>query len=329
MGLACLALYLGLLAFLYLRDRPLFEEMVRLYALTLAAGREPAMFAVYQPPTPVPLHWMLLIAVLDDVGTLLLTLPWVWYVFHRLHGVGAFQNWLLGLEKSALENRRWIQRGGLAGLAAFYWLPGFGSGVLAICVMGVLAHIRLRRLVPTLVTSAALVAAFWAVVLSHTSALLPRGPVENLPFAVLALVLTLSLLAALRNRRTAHILLLDWPEPTPARAAALGPLGIVAHKGVVAVDSKRLAAHLGQRDLGRGRAHAIAELLLVEGVTPPAAQVLERAGVGGIVDLAALDIGLVREALQDAGDPSEDEAPRWVERARQLAREADAVWRRR
>ncbi|HEX9815755.1 MAG TPA: hypothetical protein VGB18_02135, partial [Candidatus Thermoplasmatota archaeon] len=239
-GLAYVVTYLCLLAYLYATDRALFEDMVRLYVLTLVAGREPAMLAVYQPPTPVPLPWMLAVSILDDVGTLLLTLPWVWYAHQRLRGVGWLQSWFIGLEKTALQHRRWIRRWGLLGLAAFYWIPGLGSGVLAIVVMGVITHIPLHRLVPTLVVSAAGVATFWAFALHGAIDTLPSGPAEYLPTAILAIVIVLGAIAVARRRHTAHVLLLEWPVDR-AREDALRGFGITIADGIWAVDAEVLA----------------------------------------------------------------------------------------
>lgn len=312
-GAAYLVTYLLLLSFLWATDRPLFEDMVRLYVLTLLAGREPAMLAVYQPPTPVPLPWMLAVSILDDVGTLLLTLPWVWYAYQRLDGVDWVQSWLIGLEKTALQHRRWIRRWGLLGLAAFYWIPGLGSGVLAIVVMGVISHIPLHRLVPTLVASAAAVAAFWAVALHRTSQALPSGPTEYLPTTILIIVIALGFLAAARRRQTAHVLLLEWPVD-PARAEDLRGLGMTVADGLWEVDSKVLARRLGRDRIRRPEAKALAEFLLLDGMTPEDAQALAENGVGGIVDLSILDSALASSVL---GVPN-DRTTAWVDAARRL-----------
>ncbi|MBI2078624.1 MAG: hypothetical protein HYT80_09705 [Euryarchaeota archaeon] len=327
-GLAYVLLYGSILAFLYVVDRELFADMVRLYGLTLLAGREPAMLAAYQPPTPVPLGWMIVVAILDDVGTLLLTLTWVWWGFHRLRGVGLLQNWLLDLEKAALHHRAWLRRWGLAGLAAFFWLPGFGSGVLAICVMGVLSHIPLRRLVPTLVIAAASVATFWAVALHQTSLVLRTGPVQYLPAALIAVVIILSLASAFRHRRTAHLILLEWPSPVGPRREALGRFGLRAEEGVVEVDARVLGQALGSTPLGRPRARRLAELLLLDGMTPDAALALERAGIGGILDVATLDPPLVASVLAQADVPSAGRADAWNLEAKALAGKLDSLWRR-
>lgn len=312
-GLAYVVTYLSLLAYLHETDRDLFEDMVRLYALTLLAGREPAMLAVYQPPTPVPLSWMLAVSILDDVGTLLLTLPWVWYAYQRLRGVGWLQSWLIGLEKTALQHRRWIRRWGLLGLAAFYWIPGLGSGVLAIVVMGVITHIPLRRLVPTLLLSAAGVAAFWAVALHGTIDAIPSGPAEYLPTAILGIVIVLGAIAVARRRQTAHVLLLEWPID-PAREDDLRAFGITIADGVWAVDTEILARRLGRDRLRRPEAKTLAELLLLPGMTPEVAHSMSEHGVGGILDLSVLDPALASDVLR----VPEDQTAKWVDECRRL-----------
>lgn len=327
-GLGCLGGYVALLAFFYATERALFDDMLRLYGLTLLAGREPAMFAVYQPPTPVPLGWMLIVAVLDDVGTLLLTLPWVWYAFERLRGAGPLQEWLMGLEKTALENRRWIRRWGLAGLAAFYWIPGFGSGVLAICVIGVLSHIPLRRLVPTLVVSAGSVAMFWALALYRTSALLPEGPVEWVPSVILGAFIGISLVVAYRRRRSRHVLLLEWPAPEERRMRELERFGFAPYRRMVKVDSRLLAQAYSRPSLPRTRAHALAELLLLEGMTPEAAAALEARGVHGILDVATLDGRLLAAALREANISATNDVDHWVDEAKEMLPKAESAWLR-
>lgn len=328
-GLALTAAY----AVLYLVARDVdpraAASMLRMYGLTIAAGRETAMFDALHRGLPAP--WVYGLSVIDDIGSLLLALPFAWFAMRflkRFHRV----RWALArFEKQALQHRRWVQRWGLGGLALFYFLPGFGAGVPITVLLGVLARIPFGTLVPFFVAATLLVDGVWALTLTGAERLLPDAPwVDAVPLVVVGLVLASAAAGAWRGRAQRHVALLDWPiAPSPGEAARLARAGVAPAAGLVRADLDALSAALGGRERRMGRLLAVAELLLLDGMAQDQALALVESGIAGLQDVAGGDPDALARKAEAARVPWTDgHGPAWVAQARRLVEAQSSGWSR-
>lgn len=304
-------------------------SMLRMYGLTIAAGRETAMFDALHRGLP-PL-WVYGLSVLDDLGSLLLALPFAWLVVRWLKRFHSLR-WLLArLEKQALLHRRWVQRWGLGGLALLYFLPGFGAGVPMTVLLGVLARIPFGTLILFFGVAVPVVDGLWALALTGAVRLLPDAAwLDFVPLAVVAAVLASAAVGAWRGRAQRHVALLDWPvQPSQEEAARLNACGITSREGLVHADLVALSERLGQRERRWGNLLSASELLLLDGMAADEALALVHAGVDGIEDLAGGDdAALEREAAAAKVDWAR-QGEAWVGQARALVDARDQSWRRR
>ena len=109
-GFLLTALYAALYFVVRSVDGAVAGNMLRMYGLTIVAGRETAMFdALNRGMEPV---WVYGLSVIDDVGSLLLALPFTWLVVRYLRRVAAIRGGLSHFEKQALLHREWVHRWG-------------------------------------------------------------------------------------------------------------------------------------------------------------------------------------------------------------------------
>lgn len=323
MALAGALLTLGyVVVYLLVRswDPTMAGNMLRMYALTILAGRETAMFDALARGMPPPLVYGL--SVLDDFGSFLLALPFAWLVVRTLKRSNAVRWALAHFEKQALLRRRWVHRWGLGGLAVVYFLPGFGAGVPITVLLAVLARFPFARLVPFFAVTTMLVDGLWALLLTNAVDVLPEAAwVEGIPLLVVAVVLSSAAVAAWRHRAERHVAVLDWPLD-PGESARLQPWGITVHDGLVRVDVDALALRLDGKERRKGKLLGIAELLML-GVGADDAVALTKAGVSGMEDVASSQPTDVARRLQ----PKQVDATDWVRRARDLVEGQHRRWR--
>ncbi len=331
-GIAMVAAYAALLVLFYFTNKALYYDAFQLYGLTLVAGREAAMLAAYTPPTPVPLAWMLVLGPLTDLAHFFFALVFVWYLFAVLARVPGPDRFLGGLEKTALRQRKWTRRWGLAGLALFYWLPGFGTGAFAICAIGVMARIPLTRLIPVLGASALFVSLSWALILGGVAQFIPtEGWWTNIPFAVIAVVMILALYSTIGQWRTSHQLLLGWPVPDRLWNASLAGLGMQRRGDCLEIDARVLGAAANIPWQRTRRIRSMAELLLMPGMDLENAKRLEKRGVTGIEAIAQLPTASLIGAVEDADPEGRIDGPKmvptWQDEARLMEKAAGEAWR--
>lgn len=294
-GLALTLVYATAYALVRQRDPAAAAAMLRMYGVTILAGREAAMFDALQRGLPAPAVFAL--SYVDDFGSFLLALPFTWLLLRVLRSRPRVRWAMARFEKQALLRRRFVTRWGLGALALLYFLPGFGAGVPATVVLSVLARIPFRRLLPFFGLATLAVDAAWAAGLAGISSRLPDAAwVDLLPAFVIGAVLALGAVSAWRHRRERHVMLLDFPLGASPGLAAAGyqPQGELTR---VDLDRFRAASDPAERRMGvllQG-----AEVALVEGAEPRDALRLAQQGVAGLDGLAGLDAGDPRLAFLD------------------------------
>lgn len=327
-GLALTAGYVALYLLVRSFDPDRAAAMLRMYGLTIAAGRETAMFDALHRGLP-PL-WVYGLSVIDDLGSLLLALPFAWLVVRGLKRLHALRWAIARLEKQALLHRRWVQRWGLGGLGALYFLPGFGAGVPMTVVLGVLARIPFGTLVLFFGIAVPIVDGLWALALTGVVRIVPDAPwVDWIPLTVIALAVLGTLVGLWRGRAERHVALLDWPiEPSKETAARLRATGITSQDGLVRADLDALRERLGNEERRMGNLLAVSEFLLLEGMDEASAVALMRAGVGGLEDLAGGDSKALARRMEAAGIHWDGRGRGWVAQAQDLADARHRAWRR-
>lgn len=322
----CVVLFVGYgLLYLTLRatDPDLARAMLRLFGLTIVAGRETALFDAER--NGMPLGMAIGLSIVDDLATLLLNITLVWFLVATLQRASHARRILARIETQALRRRHWVHRWGLLGLAVFYLVPGFGSGPAVAAALGVLARIPIARLALVLGCGVALVDLLWAVGVSFPArATADLAWLDWLPAIVVAVLGALSLVGLWRDRRHRGHVLLDWqPDCTPGHRDALATWGITLVDGLVDADLPRVAAATG---LPRKLALYAAELLVLEGLQPAQAAALVRAGVRGLRDAA----GWTGAALaQGAGAGVQaQQGAAWHAQATALVAASGSAWRR-
>ncbi|MEK6974811.1 MAG: small multi-drug export protein [Candidatus Thermoplasmatota archaeon] len=313
------ALYVGVRSV----DPATASGMLRMYGLTIAAGRETAMFdALARGMHPGLVYGL---SVLDDFGSFLLALPFAWLVVRSLKRVSRVRWALAHFEKQALQRRHWVHRWGLGGLALVYFLPGFGAGVPITVLLSVLARIPFGRVVPFFAVATLVVDGLWALILTNALGILPDAAwVEALPLAVVGLVLLSAAIGAWRGRAERHVALLDWSvSPTDGEAARLEACGIRVIDGLVRVDVDALAQHLGGKERRKGRLLGIGELLLL-GMTAEQALTLAQSGIHGIEDVAGTQPQALATVAGDTATPTA--AVTWIIKADALVARQHRPW---
>lgn len=320
LGLALAAVYVVIQVVLHATDPVLARDLLRLLALTYVAGREPALFAVYHTSHPVPIAWAAAMSSLDDVATLLLSVPAIWFMVDRLRRFPIVDSYLRSLERALHRRRAALDRWGLLGFAAFLWLPGWGTGPTVSGGMGVLAGLKPARLLVALSVSAVCVNTFWAILLSAPAQAAPRsGWWEWLPLAIITALVALAMVSAVRHHR--HRFLLEYdqpPELVPGHAAALVHRGFQAKDGVLVLDAHRLEAIGGPSARHLALSHWAGDLLLLPSMEATWAGRLAELGVTGVRDLALLPPELVARAVGLADAPSAELAAQWHREASSL-----------
>ena len=322
---AYVALYLAVRTF----DPERAAAMLRMYGLTIAAGRETAMLDALNRGLP-PL-WVYGLSVIDDLGSLLLALPFAWLVVRSLKRFHALRWTIARLEKQALLHRRWLQRWGLGGLAMLYFLPGFGAGVPMTVLLGVLARIPFGTLVAFFGVAVPIVDGLWTLALTGVVRILPDAPwLDYVPLTVISLAVVSAAVGLWRGRAERHVALLDWPV-APSREAGerLRAAGIRSQDGLVRADLDAVAERLGGQERRKGRLLAAAELLLLEGMAEGDALALVRAGVHGLEDLAAADPDALRRRASAAGVEWGSRGDAWTAQAQDLVDARHVSWPRR
>jgi uncharacterized membrane protein len=319
LGLALALAYVVIQVVLHVTDPVLARDLLRLLALTYVAGREPALFAVYHTSHPVPVAWAAAMSSLDDVATLLLSVPAIWFMVDRLRRFPLVDAYLRSLERALHRRRAALDRWGLLAFAAFLWLPGWGTGPTVSGGMGVLAGLKPARLIAALSVSAVCVNTFWAILLSGPAQAAPRGGWwEWLPLAIIAALVAAALVSAFRHHRRRFLLEYDRPpELVPGHAAALLRRGFQEKDGVLVLDARRLAASGGPSSRHLALSHWAGELLLLPSMDASSAHRLAGLGVTGVRDLALLPPDLVARSASDASSAAL--AARWHREARELA----------
>lgn len=317
LGLSLVGLYLTVQLVLQATSPVLANDLLRLFVLTMVAGREPALFAVYQTSHPVPVPWAAAMAILDDLATLFLAAPLAWLVVDRLRRFRPFDSLLRSFERSLSGRRAAVDRWGVLALALFLWLPGWGTGPSLSVSMGVLAGIPAARLLAALAASCAGVNLFWATSLAGAAGAAPDdGPWEFLPVAVIGAMVALGLVGVLRQRHRRF--LLEYPVPPSddaAHAARLAAWGFERRGPVLQLDARRLEAAGGPPARQLARCHWAGELLLLPSMTPPWAGRLAALGVTGVQDLALLPESLLRAAMGVEGAAERVPVDAWLAEA--------------
>lgn len=320
-----MGLWIALMVLLAIIDPGTLYVLGQVFGLSFAVGREAAMlFAYTQRPSMGP-GWILMMAVLDDLVTLGLTLPLAWIGLERFRGVHLVGGVVLSLEKAAVEKRGFLRRWGVWGLIAFVWFPGIGAGVFLAAAMGVIAKIPLRRLILALALGSIAVNAFWAIGLYFTSSLIPAAGIWS--YIPLALVGILGLVAVafgwLERRRRNLFPIVKIQIMTPAHLARLLDVGITDGNHLLYVNRRTLAARLGIDPALLGRLRSVAELSMLQTVTPQQAETLTEVGITSIRDLAVAPPELVSRALRELqGQRSGADSPRQAE----IRLQASAPW---
>lgn len=329
-GLLLFFVYGVLLVVFYYVNRAWFHDAWQLHVLTFT-GREPAMLAVYTGDTPAPWGLVAILGVIIDLSHLFVILGVVWFLFAGLARVKGPDRFLASLEKSALKQRRFMRRWGLAGLAVFYWLPGYGTGAFAISAIGVMARIPLTRLVTVLALSATLVSLFWATFLHFVSKELPKeGWWTHIPLVVIVLVVLLAIYSGFSHWRTQHILLLPWPVPDRLWRAEFESMGMRRVGDCLEVDSNVLGALAGVPAARPRRVRSIAELMVMPGMRLDLAKRLEERGVVGMEALAQLPVASLVGAIEDSDHDGTHDGSRlareWKAEAHALEAAAGEAW---
>lgn len=329
-GLALFAAYGAMLVYFYAADRALFWDALFMH-INSFGGREGAMLVAYTGDDPAPFVWVAVWGLLIDLSHLFAILAIVWYLFAALARVPGPDRFLAGLEKAALKQRKWIRRWGLAGLALFYWLPGYGTGAFAIAAIGVLARIPPRRLVPVMALAAATVSLFWAWTLHKASAALPQeGWWSLLPILIIVVVVGIAIVSAIMQWRTRHILLLPWPVPDHLWSPRFEGIGMRRVGDCLEVDSNVLAAKAGIDADRPRRVRSVAELMLMPGMDLDLARRLEGRGVVGMESLAQLPTASLLGAIEDADVSRTHDGPvlarMWQREATAMEMAAGEAW---
>lgn len=314
-ALACALLaitYCGVYAFYRATDPDMAQAMLRLFGLTIATGRETALFDAQRNGMPLVLS--IVLSVVDDVMTLLFNIVLVWLLVTTLARTPWGRRMLAHLQTQALRHRRWVQRWGLLGLAVFYMLPGFGSGPAVAAAIGVLARIAAGRLALALSGGVAVVDVLWAVGVYYPARAFPDiAWLDWIPLIVLALLASLTGYGLWRDRHNRGVALLDWdPRASEVHTATMATWGLRRVDGLIEARLPQVAEATG---LPKHSALFAADLLLLEGMRPEVAARLVRGGIHGLADLvraspASLEALIVEEgvamatvrAWQDQGD---------------------------
>lgn len=296
-GLVLTGLYAAAYVVLLQRDPGAAAAMLRMYGLTMLAGRETAMLDALNHGLPAV--WVFVLSFVDDFGSLLVALPVFWLLVRALRARPSVR-WLLArFEKQALRKRRLVARWGLPALALIYFLPGFGAGVPTTVLLAVLSRMPLRRLLPFFGVMTFAVDAAWAAGLARVSSALPRSPwVDAIPAFVVALVVGAGAVGAWRHRHERHVALLDLPSP-PGQALEGHGCRRDGEMTSVDLDVFRSATHARERRMGvllQG-----AELALVPGIEARSALALAQRGVAGVDGLASLDAPDLARLASDLG----------------------------
>jgi uncharacterized membrane protein/predicted flap endonuclease-1-like 5' DNA nuclease len=298
---------------------------LRLAGLTVAVGREPAMLSAYTGEPPIPVWVVLGLAPLQDIATVLVSLSLLAWALRHLRWIRLVERAISGLEAQAMEKRHWVRRWGLWGVVGFYFLPGFGSGALAACALGLLAGLPLRNLALGLASGGAVVSLFWAVALYFASFLLPSGSWSKwLPVLFLGIIVAAAGWNAWKRRGQPARFYLDWHvRPSDDDRARLEEAGIQPEVDAVVVRVDRLSKATGIDRRDRPRLRATAELMLVPGLPAAAAKALASLGVHGIDDLAALETDVVRDVLRHDGVDGHADVERWHKASQAMRRRHD------
>lgn len=293
-GLALTALYVAAYLVVRQQDPDAAAAMLRMYGLTMLAGRETAMFDALNQGLP-PL-WVFVLSYVDDFGSFLLALPFFWLLVRGLRARPRIR-WLLArFEKQALRRRRLVARWGLVALALIYFLPGFGAGVPTTVLLAVLARIPLRRLLLFFGVATLLVDGAWAAGLARLSSALPDASwVDWIPAAVVLAVLASGAVGAWRHRHARHVAVLDIPLPDQQPLAGHG---FTREDDLTTVDLDRFRAATDPAERRMGILLQAAELALVPGLGPAGAVPLAQRGVAGLDGLASLDEASFKQAAQ-------------------------------
>ncbi|MEA3190298.1 MAG: hypothetical protein QOD77_880 [Thermoplasmata archaeon] len=295
-----LAAWASVLGFAFLVGRG--GQALQLAGTTLAIGREPAMLSAYAQADPLPLWLVALLNASQDAATVLVSLVALAFAFRRLRQFHWIDRPISTLEREAVAKRHWVQKWGVWAVAGFYFLPGFGSGAIAACLLGLLAGLPLRKLAVWLTAAGVAVSLFWAVALSFASALLPSGPWSKwLPLAFLGLVAAGAAWNAWRHRGQPSTMFLGWDvAPRGDDRARLEAAGLRVLDTVVEVNLGRFARAVGIPRKHTPTLRTAAKLALVHGMDLRAARALAEHGVTGVRDLALLDPALLREVVAAA-----------------------------
>ncbi len=328
LGVAATGAYVATYLAVRALDPDRAAAMLRMYFVTIAAGRETAMFDAMHgglPPT-----WTFVLSVLDDVGSLMIALAVAWIALSAIKAWPAARWAFAHLEKQAILHRPTVQRLGLGGLALLYYLPGFGAGVPLTALLAVLSRIPMRRLVPFFVIGTLLIDGGWTILLSSAERSVPNAPLlDYLPLLVLAVVVTATAIGAWRGRKERHVVILDFPpEAMLAQAARLRAAGIQLDGGLLRADLEHLRGRVPFA-MHRGRLMATAELMLLNDMTAEEAANLVKAGVPGLDAMARRPRRLARLAIDPAFPVLQLHTDSWVEQARALVGAQNAGWRTR
>lgn len=317
-GVGLVALYAAVQLVLQATSPVLADDLLRLFLLTMVAGREPALFAVYQTSHPVPVAWAAGMAIVDDLATLFLAAPLAWLVVDRLRRFSPFDALLRSFEHALNDHRAAVDRWGVLALALFLWLPGWGTGPSMSVAMGVLAGIPTFRLLASLSASCIGVNLFWALSLAGAAEATPdRGLWEFLPIAVIVALLAVAAALALRHRHRRFFL--EYPADAgrdALQASRLAAWGFERRGDVLVLDARRLEAAGGPSSRRLAQCHWAGELLLLPSMTPPWAGRLAALGVTGIRDLALLPPALLTAAMGIEASTPTAPVTAWVAEAR-------------
>lgn len=319
---ALLALsYVGLYSYLRTTDPAMAQAMLRLFGLTIATGRETALFDAQR--NGMPLGLSIVLSVLDDLMTLLFNVVIVWLLVSTLSRYSWARRLLARVETQALRHRHWMQRWGLFGLALFYMMPGFGSGPAVAAGIGVLARIPVGRLALALGSGVTAVDILWAVGVYYPANAFPDiAWLDWVPLIVLGLLAAATAYGLWKDRHNRGIALLDWdPRASKAHAAALESWGIRRVDGLVEARLPQVAAATG---LPKGSALFAVDLLLLEGMQPEIAARLVESGLRGIPDLVRATPATLQGLV--AGGVAAEQLRAWQDQGDAMLDRVGAVW---
>lgn len=323
MACALLAItYCGVYAFYRATDPEMARAMLRLFGLTIATGRETALFDAQRNGMPLALS--IVLSVVDDIMTLLFNIVLVWLLVTTLARTLLGRRMLAHLQTQALRHRRWVQRWGLLGLAVFYMLPGFGSGPAVAAAIGVLARISAGRLALALSGGVAVVDVLWAVGVYYPARAFPDiAWLDWLPLIVLALLVSVTGYGLWRDRHNRGVALLDWdPGASEAHTAAMAAWGLRPIDGLIEARLPQVAQATG---LPRSSALFAADLLLLEGMRPEIASRLVRGGMHGLADFVRASPATLEALVVEAGvTPATLRA--WQDQGDAMLDRVGAVW---